>query len=142
MRRHSRSSQRREESSNVFARCGTTSKGKSAGAILDRRRWTAEAVNLPYSIMEAMACSLPVVATAVGGVHDLIVDGQTGNLVAVDDDDAMAFRLKQLINDPIRAKALGAASNCRVQEQFSLAQSAERHFALYSEVSRSMSSGT
>ena len=92
--------------------------------------------NLPYSIMEAMACSMPVVATAVGGVPDLVCEELTGSLVAVDDDEAMASRLRQLIHDPERARILGSAARCHIKEGFSLARSADLHFGLYEDVVR------
>ncbi len=92
--------------------------------------------NLPYSMMEAMACGVPVVTTAVGGVPDLVVEGETGWLTARDDDAGMAAKLRQLIGNPAQAKAFGAAGRRRIDSDFTLVRSAERHAMLYEEVLR------
>ena len=56
--------------------------------------------NMPVAIVEACAMGLPVVATAVGGVPDLLKDGQTGLLVPDEDDEMMVAAIKRLLNDP------------------------------------------
>ena len=56
--------------------------------------------NMPVAVLEAGATGLPVVATAVGGVPDLLVDGRDAVLVSDDDDAAMADAILRLLRDP------------------------------------------
>jgi len=72
------------------------------------------------SILEAMASSLPVVATAVGGNADLVLQGQTGHIVPSANPQAMALRLVQLFFNPERAKSMGQAGRQRVLAAFSM----------------------
>lgn len=72
------------------------------------------------SILEAMASSLPVVATAVGGNADLLLPGQTGHLVPSANPQAMALRLVQLASNPERARSMGQAGRQRALARFSM----------------------
>ncbi|MGD9793290.1 MAG: glycosyltransferase family 4 protein [Acidimicrobiia bacterium] len=63
--------------------------------------------------LEAMAASKPVVATSVGGVPELVVDGVTGVLVPPEDGNALASAITSLLSDPYRAGSLGAAGRLR-----------------------------
>ena len=69
----------------------------------------------PMAVMEAMAAGLPVVATAVGGVPDIVAHGETGLLVPAGDRDAFAASLGRLAADPQRRRALGEAARARAQ---------------------------
>jgi glycosyltransferase involved in cell wall biosynthesis len=62
--------------------------------------------NMPVTVVEACAMGLPVVATAVGGVPDLLTDGETGLLVPDNDDQAMTAAIQRLLNDPALAMRL------------------------------------
>jgi glycosyltransferase involved in cell wall biosynthesis len=64
--------------------------------------------NMPVAVVEACAMGLPVVATAVGGVPDLLKDGETGLLVPDDDDKMMAEAIKRLLDDAELAGRLSA----------------------------------
>lgn len=75
---------------------------------------------LPNALMEAMAAGKPVVATAVGGVPELVADGVTGVLVPPEDFRALADAIKGLLSDEKRALAMGAAGRERVQQCFSI----------------------
>ena len=72
------------------------------------------------TILEAMACALPVVATAVGGNVELVAGGRTGLLVPPDDVQALAQALVGLYGDRARAQAMGCAGREEVDRRYSL----------------------
>jgi glycosyltransferase involved in cell wall biosynthesis/protein-tyrosine-phosphatase len=74
---------------------------------------------LPMALLEAMALGRPVVATAVGGVPEVVAHQATGLLVAARDERGMAEACLELARDPVRAQAFGARAWRRVQETFS-----------------------
>jgi glycosyltransferase involved in cell wall biosynthesis len=82
-------------------------------------------------ILEAMAASRPVVATDVGGNRELIADGETGRLVPKRDPVTLARAILDVLRDPARAQAMGAAARRRVEAQFSLQATVQRTEALY-----------
>jgi glycosyltransferase involved in cell wall biosynthesis len=84
--------------------------------------------------LEAMACGLPVVATAVGGLVGTIEDGQTGCLVPSGDAAALASALLMLLQDPLRRQTIGAAARQTVEREFSWKQAIEATLAVYGEV--------
>ena len=73
----------------------------------------------PNGVIEAMAAGLPVVATAVGGILELVDDGRTGVLVPPDDPAALARAIQRLLDDPARAAALAQAGRAAVAARFS-----------------------
>ena len=83
------------------------------------------------TILEAMACGLPVVATDVGGNGELVQAGRTGLLVAAGDVDGMAQALLQIYDAPERARAMGAQSRREVESRFSLPAMVAAYQALY-----------
>lgn len=74
---------------------------------------------MPLAVLEYMAAGLPVVATDVGGVPELVCDGETGLLVAPRDPAALADSLRRLLDDPALARDMGERGQRRQQEQFS-----------------------
>lgn len=68
---------------------------------------------MPRSIIEAMMCGLPVVATDIRGSREEVIDGETGVLVPVGDGDALAQALGELVKDVGRRKAMGRAGRKR-----------------------------
>jgi len=93
--------------------------------------------------LEAMACETAVVASAVGGIPEVVVDGETGLLVPYDPAQAgdaayvaafehtFADRVNELTRDPARAAAMGKAGRQRCIDQFSWAQIARETVAVY-----------
>jgi len=71
-------------------------------------------------LIEGMAMSKPVVASAAGGVPEIIIDGETGLLVTPGDVDALAEALLSLLQDPHRAAVLGSAGRRRVEDLFTI----------------------
>lgn len=90
----------------------------AADAVTLTSRWEG----LPYSILEAMACSKPVVATAVNGCPEIVIDGQTGYLVNPGNAVRWAESILHLIADPQQAKSMGAAGKRLVEEKYSLSR--------------------
>lgn len=86
---------------------------------------------LPLAILEAMAVGLPVVASRVGGVADLVEHGRTGLLVAPGDAVALAGAVHQLLIDTDRAAVLGRAGAAKARAGFSVGAMSERWRSLY-----------
>ena len=103
----------------------------------------------PFGIinLEAMACRAPVVASATGGIKEVVVDGETGYLVPFDQDPVTTFpldaekfardlaeRLKQMLEDPEKCRRFGDAGRRRVEETFSWTAIAHQTIELYKQL--------
>ena len=75
---------------------------------------------LSNALLEAMAASLPVVATRVGGNTETVQDGVTGLIVPSDDSAALAEAICEILSDTARARAMGAAGRRRILDKFSV----------------------
>ena len=85
-------------------------------------------------LLEAMLAGLPVVATRVSAVPEVVADGETGILVEPGDHTALAKAVGALLVDGERATALGEAGRRRARTEFSVGRMAERTRALYDDV--------
>ncbi len=81
---------------------------------------------IPVALMEALACAVPVVASRLSGIAELVIDGETGLLVDAGDHDALADALQQLYEDPVLRRRLGTAGRERVVAEFSERENAAR----------------
>lgn len=81
--------------------------------------------------LEAMACGTPVVASRVGGIPEVVVDGETGWLVEPGDPVALAAALRTALADPGRARRMGEAGRRRVEAHFSWDRIAARTLDVY-----------
>jgi len=95
---------------------------------------TSVSEGIPVTLIEAMAARLPVVSTAVGGVEEVVVHGQTGLLAPAKDDEQLANLMLRMIADPCRAKALASAGALRAQRLFSEERMHESYAALFDEM--------
>jgi L-malate glycosyltransferase len=86
------------------------------------------------SILEYMAAGNPVVATNVGGAAEAVVEGETGYLVASDDDFALSERIARLLTDDSLAREFGARGRQRIEEHFSGGARLKKTLALYDEL--------
>lgn len=86
---------------------------------------------MPMSVLEAMAAGLPVVATAVGGIPELVESGVTGLLVPAGDVDALAAALNDVLGNAALRRSLGDAGRQRATERFDVAAFREAHLSLY-----------
>ena len=85
----------------------------------------------PLSVMEAMAAGLPVVSTVVGGVPELVRNGETGLLVPSEDAGALAQAMQALVDDPVRRQAMGAAARQHAVTHFDIRHTVRGYEQLY-----------
>lgn len=86
---------------------------------------------LGSAVLEAMACGRAVVSTRAGGLPEVVVDGETGLLVAAHDEAAMADAIVTLLKQPDRRAAMGAAGRARVMRDFSVDKMVNDTVAVY-----------
>jgi colanic acid/amylovoran biosynthesis glycosyltransferase len=79
---------------------------------------------IPVALMEAMACAVPVVATNISGIPELISDGRSGLLVPQRDSQALAMALARLANDPGLRQQLGQAGRKKIAAEYDLRRNA------------------
>jgi starch synthase len=84
-----------------------------------------------------MACGCAVVASAVGGIPEVVANGETGRLVPPGDERALAAAVNALIADPAMAAEFGASGRKRAVAEFSWAKIAAQTAGLYAELARS-----
>jgi glycosyltransferase involved in cell wall biosynthesis len=78
-----------------------------------------------------MACGVPVVGTAVGGLTDTVVDGHTGELVPPRDPRALGAAVRRLLTDNVRRLSYGSAALDRARQCYSWERAAEQLVAVY-----------
>jgi D-inositol-3-phosphate glycosyltransferase len=129
----------------LAARCRVGDRVRLAGAVAaaDMPRWYRSADLLaaapwyePFGLtpLEAMACGVPVVGTAVGGLTDTVVGGVTGDLVPARDHRALGAALRRLLADDMRRVSYAAAAVDRANQSYSWRSVATRLAAVYAAV--------
>jgi glycosyltransferase involved in cell wall biosynthesis len=92
--------------------------------------------SLPLSVLEAMRCGVPVVATDVGGVGEAVEDGRTGRLVPPRDHAALAAAILDVLGDPRRREAMGRAAREVAQRRFEVERMIDGVASLYGRLLR------
>ena len=129
----------------IFSRAGMTDRVTFTGAVgeedipdlvtgSDILSLPSTIEGMPYVILEAMACSLPVVASNVYGIPEMIVPGETGYLVEPLDVAALRRRLETLITEPGLREKMGHAARSRFEAHFTLECQREAIERVYDEV--------
>jgi glycosyltransferase involved in cell wall biosynthesis len=94
----------------------------------------ANADNFPLTVLEAMACGTPVIATGVCGISEQISDGLTGFLVPRQDADAMAERVFLLMRNRAACLQMGIRAKQRVDELYSLSTQSDAYLEWFHEL--------
>lgn len=91
----------------------------------------------PVTLLEAMASELPVVASDVGGIPEVVDQGVNGTLVAASDPEALAQALAAYVRDPQRAAVHGRAARARIEQHYSMAAMLAAYLGLYDRLCKS-----
>jgi glycosyltransferase involved in cell wall biosynthesis len=123
-----------------IAELGVGGSVELAGEVPDVRPYLAESdifvlsslsEGMPLSVLEAMAAELPVVASAVGGLNEVVVDGDTGLLTEAGNADSLAAALARLVGDPGLRERLGTLGRQRAEQEYARSRWRTAHLALY-----------
>lgn len=101
---------------------------------LDAFTLPSDVEGIPVSVMEAMEAGLPVIATRIGGIPDLIEDGVSGCLIEPGDENALTENILRIASNDNLRNQLGQAARERVVQQFSVQRMARRFEELYEQV--------
>jgi glycosyltransferase involved in cell wall biosynthesis len=112
---------------------GRRSDMPSVYASLDVMVSSSRQEGLPIAMLEGMASGLPLVATAVGEVPTVVVDGQTGLLVPAEDADSLTEGILSLLRDPEMRVRFGAAAKQRVEDEYSAARMTADYLRVYAD---------
>lgn len=85
-------------------------------------------------LLQAGASGVPVVATSVGGIPEVVVQGETGLLVPPEDPEALASAVAEVLDHPDRARRMGEAGRKRVVDRFSVARMVQGNLDIYEEL--------
>jgi glycosyltransferase involved in cell wall biosynthesis len=99
----------------------------------------SHADTFPTSILEAMACGLPVVATAVGGIPEQVDDGITGLLVAPEDSSAMASGIERILKSPELSAQMSHAAAAKAKTHYSIELQTERYLTWFEDILQTQS---
>ena len=125
------------------AAAGVSDRVRFLGRIEDARPLLAAAdvvVNpsdvegLPLALLEALALLRPVVATAVGGVPSVVIDGETGRLVQPGDPEALAEALAEVLSNPVRARQWGEAGAQLVKSEYGVPRMVKAYEDIYRQI--------
>lgn len=94
----------------------------------------SRADNLPNTIMEAMGCGLPVLATSVGGIPEMVEDGDNGRLCAPDDPEALAIALADMIENKSLLAAMGARAREFCERNYAQGMQARAYGCLFEQL--------
>ncbi len=94
----------------------------------------SETESFGLAALEAMACGVPVIASNVGGLPEVVTEGETGCLCPMGDVPAMTAAARRLLDDPARRARFGAAARRRAETQFRLDPAVDAYLAVYRRV--------
>ena len=86
---------------------------------------------MPNTVLEGMACGLPVIATRASGLEELVRDGVNGYLVNINDSGALADRIATLINNPYERARMSKESRKIAEQEFAWEYIAEQYVDIY-----------
>ena len=92
---------------------------------------------MPNTVLEGMACGLPVVATRASGLDELVKEGVNGYLVDINDASTLANRLAELIENPYERLRMGKESRKMAEQEFAWEYIAEQYVQIYERISKS-----
>jgi glycosyltransferase involved in cell wall biosynthesis len=90
--------------------------------------------NLPNTVLEAMACGIPVVGFDTGGIPDMVRPGETGLLAPLGDVRALREAISQCLHDREKREAMGVNGRKVVEREYTLEVQAKRYIALYEQI--------
>lgn len=95
---------------------------------------TSDSEGVPQAVTQGLGMGLPVVATAVGGVPELVIDGETGLLIPKEQPEALAAALQRLSDDPALAQRLGEGGRLHALGRYSLEAMLDATESVYAQV--------
>ncbi len=116
---------------NLFTFTGTIKNTAEAYAAMNMFVLPSLTEGLPLSLLEAMACALPVVASSAGGIPEVVTDGDCGILVTPGNPEQLASGIARLLDHPQWARQLGARARQKVLREFDAGKMVEQVVQLY-----------